>query len=166
MHLAIRGEVEFRLLKSYAEDPPEDVTAEVDRLTNRVVARWAVAPLSVPPAPVADESAIRRGYELFVGPKVGCLNCHQDFGRKERWLYDEWGTASRVTDLTQGEFRGGSSPEDLFRRVRLGVPAAGMPGTPGLTDAEVWDLVHFVRAAGKAAQLPANVRTKIYSGSK
>jgi hypothetical protein len=80
----------------------------------------------------------------------------------EKWVYDVWGTAARVADLTQGEFRGGSTPADLFRRVRLGVPAAGMPAATGLSDAETWDLVQFVRAAGKAATLPDDVRAKIY----
>jgi mono/diheme cytochrome c family protein len=172
-HLAVRGEVEFRLLRALATDPPDDLAAEAAAVTAKVLARWTTPPLTVPPAPTpardddeftpGHQDSVRRGYELFAG-KAGCLNCHQDFGRAERWLYDAWGTAARVTDLTAGEFRGGSTPDDLFKRVRLGVPAAGMPANPALSDAEVWDLVHFVRAASKPARLPTDVKAKVYPG--
>jgi mono/diheme cytochrome c family protein len=174
MHLGIRGEVEFRLTRTLLEDPPDDLAAEAKAVTANVLARWTAVPVIGPTDPMAgrdeDEFAppyfesIRRGYALFGSTKSGCGSCHQDFGRTEKWLYDVWGTAARVTDLTSGVFRGGSSPEELFRRVRFGIPAAEMPACPGLSDAEVWDLVHFVRAASKPARLPADVKAMIYSG--
>lgn len=170
-HLGIRGEVEFRLLRSLLEDPPDDIPAEATAVLANVLSRWTAAPTAVPagPTPTRDEDelapahldSVRRGFTLFNGT-AGCANCHADFGRQEKWLYDVWGTAARVTDLTDGVLRGGSSPADLYRRVRLGVPPAGMPASPALSDAEVWDLVHFVRAVSKPARLPGDVRDKVY----
>ena len=59
--------------------------------------------------------------------KTGCLSCHEDYGRKDTYRYDAWGTASRVANLTEREFRGGTQPEDLFRRLRVGIVTVGMP---------------------------------------
>ena len=76
-------------------------------------------------------------------------------------------TTSRVEPPREDPTESGvPSPEDLFKRVRLGVPAAGMPASPALSDTDVWDLVHFVRAVSKPARLPADVRAKVIPGSK
>jgi hypothetical protein len=55
-----------------------------------------------------------------------------------------------------GGFRGGSEPTDLFRRLVLGIEGSPMPpiaraegNNPGLTDDEIWDLVHYVMSLGE-----------------
>jgi mono/diheme cytochrome c family protein len=163
IHLSLRGEVELKLLKQMAEDEPDDVSSEAKRLLDRALTRWASATaVTAPPEPPAGDDAIRRGHALFVSAKAGCVSCHDDFGRKDAYRYDAWGTAARVANLTEREMRGGATAEDVFRRVRLGISAVGMPAQPTLTDREVWDLAEFVRALPTPAKLPADVRAVIY----
>lgn len=163
IHLSLRGEVESKLLTQLAEDEPDDVNAEARRLLDRALTRWASAtPVTVPPEPPADDDAIRRGYALFVSAKAGCLSCHEDFGRKDAYRYDAWGTAARVANLAEREMRGGADAADVFRRIRLGIAAVGMPAQPTLTDREVWDLVEFVKTLPTPTKLPADVRAVIY----
>jgi mono/diheme cytochrome c family protein len=53
-------------------------------------------------------------------------------------------------------YRGGDDREDLFRRLVLGIEGTPMPpiaraqgGNPGLTDAQIWDVVHYVLSLGR-----------------
>lgn len=168
IYLSLRGEVELKLIRA-ALDPqgdglPADVSSEARRLLAAALERWASAqPLTVPTqAPPADEASIRRGHELFVSVKTGCLACHEDYGRKDTYRYDAWGTPARVANLTERDFRGGGEPADLFKRIRGGIPTVGMPAQMMLTDAEVWDLVHFIRAVKVPTRLPEDVRRIIY----
>jgi mono/diheme cytochrome c family protein len=58
--------------------------------------------------------------------------------------------------LTEGLFRGGSDPIDLYLRARHGIagstmPAASIassPGAPGLSEDDLWHLVNYVRYLG------------------
>ena len=60
--------------------------------------------------------------------------------------------AIRPRDLNTGAFRGGDTPEDVYRRIVQGVDGTPMPainlidtpGASGLTSGDVWDLVHYV----------------------
>ena len=56
-------------------------------------------------------------------------------------------------NLAWGAFHGGGNRQDLFRRLVLGIEGTPMPpiaravnGNPGLTDDEIWDLVHYVQS--------------------
>lgn len=64
----------------------------------------------------------------------------------------------RPRNLAWGAFHGGGDRKDLFRRLVLGIEGTPMPpiarainGNPGLTDAEIWDLVHFVQSLSGVA---------------
>jgi mono/diheme cytochrome c family protein len=53
-------------------------------------------------------------------------------------------------------YRGGDDREDLFRRLVLGIEGTPMPpiardqgGNPGMTDAQIWDLVHYILSLGR-----------------
>lgn len=168
IHLSLRGEVESKLLLNLVGDgdgPPADWEVEARRLLAASLAKWAAAErevIAVPTETPDDEASIRRGQALFVSARAGCVSCHEDYGRKDAYRFDTWGTAARVANLTEREFRGGREPADLFKRIRLGIPTVGMPAQPAMTDGEVWDLVHFVRAVGTPAKLPADVRRLIY----
>jgi mono/diheme cytochrome c family protein len=61
----------------------------------------------------------------------------------------------RPRNFSWGAFRGGGEREDLFRRLVLGIEGTPMPpiarsqgGNPGLTDDQIWDLVHYVLSLG------------------
>ena len=63
----------------------------------------------------------------------------------------------RSRNLTQGVFRGGDRPEDIYRRILNGISGVSMPAAPmkaentsadsvGLVPGDVWDLVEYVLA--------------------
>lgn len=171
VYLSLRGRVEADALAALLGDGMEDEIPAFARDRLRAELRaWAGAEATAvrpgPPPDLADGGRVRAGWALFTGA-AGCASCHADYGRAERYLYDAWGVAVRPTNLTLGDFRGGKEPADLFRRVRCGIPAAGMPAAPAsLTDEQVWELVAFVRAAPTPRLLPPDVRAKVYPDLK
>jgi mono/diheme cytochrome c family protein len=57
----------------------------------------------------------------------------------------------RPRNFTWKSFRGGGEAKDLFQRLVVGIEGTPMPpiaraegGNPGLTDDQIWDLVHYV----------------------
>lgn len=60
-------------------------------------------------------------------------------------------------NLVEGHFRGGREPEDLYRRIKQGIPHATMPaaamaaseGAVGLTEDDVWHLVNYILSIAK-----------------
>ncbi len=179
IHLSVRGEVEFQLMSSLlAEDLDiDDMASEADTIMKKALQQWRQAdsdriePATQPTPTEASERAapahwqsITRGHQLFSSPSVGCISCHVDYGRQARYLYDCWGSAGRPSDLTEGVYRGGKQPLDVYQRIHGGIAASGMPAATSLTEAQVWDLVHFVLALPVPSMLPAEVREKVYSG--
>ncbi|MGL6096003.1 MAG: cytochrome c, partial [Fimbriiglobus sp.] len=165
VHLSFRGEAEFRAVKAaLGEDgEPADVAAEVGRIAKQWDAAQtaAVVPAAAVPADSPDAESVRRGEKLFAA--VGCAACHVDYGRAEQFRYDVWGLPNRVADLTAGKYRWGGSPEEVARRVRVGIPAANMPANPGLSDADVRDLAGFVLSLPSPPRLPEDVRGRVYA---
>lgn len=59
-------------------------------------------------------------------------------------------------DLTRGSYRAGSEPQALFRRIVQGIDGTPMPAinrvtepsSVGLTDQQIWSIVHYVRSIG------------------
>jgi mono/diheme cytochrome c family protein len=163
---------EIKNLDALVKSPPakDKVVEEVEKIVRAKPftdddLKKLLAPLV--PAPLSErdrdrliasshEASVARGFELFLS-KGGCIKCHQDFGRKNRWLYDDWGTVVRPADLTQSVYRGGRRPIDLFWRIHSGINAANMPAADAELQAhadQVWDLVNFVKAAPFRAMLP------------
>ncbi len=135
----------------------------------------------VPPRPVYGSDAeraasIARGKDLYAGKDAQCALCHGPNGAgdgEDERIYDDWNkpkkgvtpeqTAKlarlytlplqrlRARDFRDGAFRGGSSPEDLYRRIHIGIkgtpmPAAGpQPGAKGVFAPEdIWDVVNYI----------------------
>lgn len=179
--LGIRGQVEFQTLAALAAEATGETGTEGDPGAFAADRRSAVlrdwertetAP-PIPADPVPDDDAtkqtpgyqdsVRRGYDLFTAPGgSSCVSCHQNFGRKPTFRYDIWGTVVRPADLTGMNLKGGTSSDALFARVRFGIQSVGMPANPTLTDAQVWDLVRFVRVLPYPRELPDDIRRKVF----
>jgi mono/diheme cytochrome c family protein len=64
---------------------------------------------------------------------------------------------SKPRNLLEGHFRGGRDPEDIYRRIRHGIPYGPMPeatiaateGAVGLSNNDVWHLVNYVLSIAK-----------------
>ena len=114
---------------------------------------------------VADTPASReRGRQLYLSDRTKCASCHGAHGRgdgpqtvafqlvpgtsetyPQPGLYDAWSHPIRPRDLTQGVYRGGRRPIDLYRRLHAGIKGTPMPAFGGtLSETDLWDLVNFI----------------------
>jgi mono/diheme cytochrome c family protein len=169
-YLSIRGQVEFESLRALLEGQPNDPSARL----KAILAEWEKADTAPPiPAPPDDgdpespthQDAVRRGYALFTQKADNsCISCHGDFGRKPVLRFDAWGTVAKPANFTETNFKGGSRPEDVYARIRFGIPAVGMPAhaPPQFSDRQVWDLVRFTTSAPYPVRLPKDVRDAVY----
>lgn len=72
-------------------------------------------------------------------------------------------------NILEGHFRGGRTPEDLYRRIRYGIAGSPMPAAavvesreePGLMDEDIWHLVNYVLSI--ASVPPPAMETKVVS---
>ena len=133
------------------------------------------------------QEAIQRGKEIFLSELTACSKCHgkegdgkgasQDFDdwtkdwtiragidptKKAEWKpMKQFGALKPVIDhsrnLTLGVFRGGSSREDIYRRIVLGIEGSPMPAiarkendNPGVTESGIQDLVEYVVSVAEA----------------
>ncbi len=169
--LAIRGEVERRLVRTYQDE--EHLAAEAPLETYKEVwDKWQEAKTKVvafegdlpPPTP----EMLKRGDELFHDAKKGnCAGCHgdgglgdgpsawklDDEGRKVSAYKDDWGNPILPRNLVQGLFRGGKRRIDIYRRIYAGINGGPMPaigeskdseGNPLLSSDDMWSLVYYV----------------------
>jgi mono/diheme cytochrome c family protein len=180
IHLSLRGQVEFEMLKVLAPQgagvqgrPIAEVAEEnagtflgnwLDSNKKDAVNRPAVSPSRDSDLP----ASIVRGYKLFTDPRgaASCIACHKDFGRQVNFRYDDWGTTVRPMNLTAGTYRGGRRPVDLYWRINGGIEPSGMPAAGSLTPNQTWDLVNFVQALPYPQMLPEQIRSKIYVPSE
>ncbi len=133
--------------------------------------------------PNPDPESVSRGAELFRGPIANCAACHGANGTANVTTLDyddwtkEWSTRAGVNprdsvaikpflkagvlppqivlprNLSFGVFRGGGEPDQIYRRIKLGIEGTPMPAVAmasqgnqvGLTEEQLWDLVHYVQ---------------------
>jgi mono/diheme cytochrome c family protein len=188
IHLSLRGSVEFDALEqvSTKSDESKDIAGYVTSRAAEALSEWRYnsIPISeensdpekkLQPYPYGSDDtskefkdSVRAGYTLFLGDG-GCVKCHVDFGRQAKFRYDEWGTLVRPNNLTQGIYRGGRRPIDLYFRIHSGIDPSTMPGaTPEIAKdpKKMWALVNFVRALPYPEMLPEDVKKKIYGPSR
>ena len=104
--------------------------------------------------PFDSKRDIERGNRVF---QIYCSYCHGATGE-----------GGRGADLTQGEFRYGSSDGELFETIRNGIPGSEM-GWVRASDDDVWRLVAFVKqlaqpGARKKASGDAAAGKVVYEG--
>lgn len=120
-----------------ALDPDEIEEISWDRVTS--LEPYTV---SAPSASFRPDTSI--GRDLYLQT---CASCHGPTGTGDGLLkpLDEQGNPIAVRNLTRDPIRGGDSPEELFKRIRSGIPGTPMPAQLGYTDDEIWQLVHYTR---------------------
>jgi mono/diheme cytochrome c family protein len=110
------------------------------------------------------QASVLRGYNEFLMTGTGkCLQCHNNFGRVNDYLFDDWGTIVRPANLTTGVYRGGRRPLDLYYRIYGGIAGAGMPAhDTALTAEQTWDIVNFLQVLPYERMLPEEARKGVY----
>jgi mono/diheme cytochrome c family protein len=158
--LSQRGELE-RYLAQEADAEGEVSAESVDRFAAVVTQRWKAADTIVvhPPRekmPRYSADSVAQGKQLFL--KEACSKCHGEDGRgrtQENVGKDVWGNLTRAADLTTGMFHGGSEPEDIYRRIYLGINGTPMPSFSHVyqgKEENIWLLVHYVKYLGDGSR--------------
>ncbi|MFN0244217.1 MAG: cytochrome c [Planctomycetota bacterium] len=171
--LAVRGEIEHRLVSTYEEEETLSIDAFSEAYTD-VWEKWQEAKTKVVAfegeIPPPTEALLARGRELFNDAKKGnCASCHgerglgdgvaafklDDHGERVSAYVDDWGHSILPRNLRQGLYRGGHRPIDIYRRIYAGINGGPMPaigeskdaqGNPLLSSTDMWALVHYVRS--------------------
>lgn len=119
--------------------------------------RWME--VEVPPAAAVTDEFLSAGEKLY---GWNCLPCHGAEGRGDGPQAARVGLRPR--DFTRGAFRlkssaAGEMPfdDDLFRTIATGIPIAGMPSFPDLSNDDRWALVHYVKSLAEPGP-PARTR--------
>jgi mono/diheme cytochrome c family protein len=183
--LAMRGMVERDLAVTYEIDEalPAEYVLEAyqgafdkwfEDHGDKVVAFDGEVP---PPTP----ESIARGKRLFEDAARGnCASCHGVDGRGQGPAVfvtdpetgamrvdkkDDWGHDILPRNITQGLFRGGRRPIDIYRRIYAGINGTPMPaigeskdpeGHPLLSGEDLWALVHYVGHLSEQGPQPAH----------
>lgn len=105
-------------------------------------------PVYVPDAPEPDEAMLQAGKELY--DRFRCWECHGMEGRGDgtsaSFLTDDFGDQILPTDFTQGIFKVGPRPEDIFRTFMTGLNGTPMPSYESFipSDDVAWALSYYV----------------------
>jgi len=102
----------------------------------------AAAKIKNPVAPGAESIAI--GEKLYV---KHCSECHGDTGKGDGEMGEDMDP--RPANLTDAEWKHGSSDGEIFTVIRNGVKSTGMkPFAKKLTAHQVWDVVNYLHTLG------------------
>jgi mono/diheme cytochrome c family protein len=174
-HLSVRGQAEYDVMIRVLSKAPDlrSIEREIYESVAATVAGsqgWLdsngnpIVPGSFPYPELKGKmtetdrhASIRDGWTTF---KATCIACHKDYGRRNNFIWDDWGTVVRPADLTVGTYRGGRRPLDLYWRVEGGI-GTYMPKYDQ-DPKSVWDLVTFIQALPYPAMLPDEIRKEVY----
>ena len=132
----------------------DDVVAYIETFSSFFPDTSAKA-LTLGKAPGASDASTADGRATF--EKLECYKCHgQDArgdGTSAPTLKDDYGHPIRAADLTESwKFRGGSSVEQIYARLRTGLDGTPMPSFSDaienklITDEQLWHVAQYVHS--------------------
>jgi mono/diheme cytochrome c family protein len=116
-----------------AAHPPTDVHRHPDaaKLKNPVV---------------ANATSTAAGQKVYARL---CAACHGDAGKGDGKMGEEM--IPKPADLTDGDWKHGSSDGEIYTLIRNGAKGTGMKAySRKLTTHEIWDVVNYIRSIGPA----------------
>ena len=94
----------------------------------------------------ADAASIASGKALY---EKHCTECHGDSGKGDGTMADEY--TPKPANLTDAEWKHGSSDGEIFVVIRDGVKGTGMKAfARKMTAHQIWDVVNYLRSIGPA----------------
>lgn len=131
---------EDRLTKEFADDD-ETTPEEIREIAWERVTPGELAAVRGPG--LGFRADLEYGRQLYL---EDCAACHGPWGRGDGldMPLDERGKPIEVRDLTSGKFRGGTGEEEIFKRIKCGIPGTPM-SSAAASDEDIWQLVRYVR---------------------
>jgi mono/diheme cytochrome c family protein len=94
----------------------------------------------------ANATSIAAGQKVYA--KL-CAACHGDAGKGDGRMGEEM--IPKPADLTDGDWKHGSSDGEIYTLIRNGARGTGMKAySRKLTPHEIWDVVNYIRSIGPA----------------
>jgi len=98
----------------------------------------------------ADPVSIAAGLALY---QKQCVGCHGETGKGDGALGEELNP--KPSDLTDGEWKHGSTDGDIFTVIHDGVRSTGMKAYGRkMTTHQLWDVVNYLRSIGPKTGSP------------
>lgn len=92
----------------------------------------------------ADATSTSAGQDVY---EKNCVGCHGTAGKGDGKMAETMKT--KPSDLTDAEWKHGSTDGEIYTVVHDGIKSAGMRAfSPKLTDHQIWDVVNYVRSLG------------------
>jgi mono/diheme cytochrome c family protein len=92
----------------------------------------------------ADAASIAAGLALY---QQLCVGCHGETGKGDGALGDELNP--KPADLTDGQWKHGSTDGEIFTAIRNGIRSTGMKAYGRkMTTHQLWDVVNYLRSIG------------------
>jgi cytochrome c len=132
-----------------AQLPPDEepVPEDVDEVVQIRTTPGDVA--AIPDLGAADGPGLTLGKQLYV--QQACPSCHGETGTGDQVmpLFDTAGRPDFPRDLVHDPFKGGNTPDSIYRRVLLGMPGTPHPANVNMTTQELIALTHYCHSLGQ-----------------
>jgi len=92
-----------------------------------------------PSRPRTTDELVETGRAIY---QAKCATCHGDDGRGDGPAAS--GLEPPPANLAAGRLKAANSSEDLYRRIRVGIPESGMAGFGDLSERETWAVVAYL----------------------
>jgi len=132
------------LAESIAGEGPSGVCLQ-PRKTVRAPGKFRKMPNPLPSTP----ANIKSGETLFqqTAQPIACMNCHGTNGDGQGPMGAALNPHPR--NFSCGETMNEISDGQLFWIVKKGSPGTGMMAFPGLSDYQIWQLIHYIRSLSR-----------------
>jgi cytochrome c oxidase cbb3-type subunit 2 len=122
------------------------------------------AAVTIGDPPPATPELVARGKELY--QKAKCFQCHGETGKGDGpsadELEDDFKFPIRPADFTRGQFKGGSTVQDIYRTMTLGLDGTPMPSfADSMSDEERWAISYYVLSLSAWADPLTGERLKL-----
>ena len=154
-----------QLSEEFAASGEQATEAEIAELVQR--STQVDDKVSIPAFGCASPESIQRGKKIYF--QQSCQSCHgaNGMGDWEVNLFDNEGELVRPRDLVREPFKGGPEPESIYLRLLLGMPGSPHPSNANLSQAELMDLVHYVRSIGAEEKIIlTGYQRRLYASSR